>query len=89
MMSNVIDLAAWKAKQIKPRKPHWRSMSETQHMTLSAKDALEYIAFAVWYRDLQDGFDGEITCELNEDGSVEVYAVQKIEIPEEDTNSLN
>lgn len=55
-------------------------MSEiTRHRTLSAKEALEYIAFAVWQRDLPEGFDGEITCELNEDGSVEVYAVQASE----------
>lgn len=53
-------------------------MSEiVRQKTLSAKEALEYIAFAVWYRDLPEGFDGEITCELNDDGSVEVYAVEK------------
>lgn len=45
-----------------------------RHKTLSAEEALEYIAYAVWHKDLPDGFDGEITCELNDDGSVEVYA---------------
>lgn len=47
----------------------------TRHKTLSAKEALEYIAFAVWHRDVPDDFDGEITCELNDDGSIEVYAI--------------
>jgi len=46
----------------------------TRHKTLTVEEALEYVAFAVWHRDVPDGFDGEITCELNEDGSVEVYA---------------
>jgi hypothetical protein len=49
----------------------------TRHKTLTAKEALEYVAFAVWQRDLPDGFDGQITCELNDDGSVEVYAVDQ------------
>lgn len=49
----------------------------TCHKTLTAQEALEYIAFAVWHRDLPDGFDGQITCELNDDGSVEVYAVDQ------------
>jgi hypothetical protein len=49
----------------------------THHKTLTAQEALEYIAFAVWQRDLPDGFDGQITCELNDDGSVEVYAVDQ------------
>jgi hypothetical protein len=48
----------------------------TRHKTLSVEEALEYIAFAVWHRDVPDGFDGEITCELNEDGSIEVYALE-------------
>ena len=53
-------------------------MSEiTRHKTLSVKEALEYIAFAVWQRDLPEGFDGEITCEMNGDGSIEIYAVEK------------
>jgi hypothetical protein len=53
-------------------------MSEiTRHKTLTAQEALEYIAFAVWHRDLPEGFDGQITCELNDDGSVEVYAVDQ------------
>ena len=55
----------------------------TRHRTLSAKEALEYIAFAVWHKDLPKEFDGEITCELNEDGSVEVYAIDKEEDPKE------
>jgi hypothetical protein len=49
-------------------------MSTVRHKTLSLEDALQYIAFAVWHKDLPDDFDGDITCELNEDGSVEVYA---------------
>jgi len=49
----------------------------TRHKTLTAQEVLEYIAFAVWHRDLPDGFDGKITCELNDDGSVEVYAVDQ------------
>lgn len=48
--------------------------SVTRHKTLSTEEALEYIAFAVWHKDVPDDFQGEITCELNEDGSVEVYA---------------
>jgi hypothetical protein len=55
----------------------------TRHKTLSVEEALEYIAFAVWHRDVPDGFDGEITCELNEDGSIEVYALE----PEPDAAS--
>ena len=51
----------------------------TRHKTLSVKEALEYIAFAVWHRDVPDDFDGEITCELNDDGSIEVYAMDKPE----------
>lgn len=56
-------------------------MSEiTHHRTLSVEEMLEYVAFAVWYRELQArNFDGEITCELNEDGSVEVYAVEVVQ----------
>lgn len=55
-------------------------MSEVKrHKTLSAEEMLEYIAFAVWQRDLPEEFDGEITCELNEDGSVEVYTVEENE----------
>jgi hypothetical protein len=49
----------------------------TRHKTLSFEEALEYIAYAVWHRDVPDDFDGEITCELNDDGSIEVYAVDK------------
>jgi hypothetical protein len=49
----------------------------TRHKTLSVEEALEYIAFAVWYRDTPDDFDGEITCELNDDGSIEIYAKDK------------
>lgn len=93
MMDNVIDLAAWRAqhaKRIKPVKTHWRTMSEiTRHKTLTPEEVLEYIAYAIWRRDLPDGFDGEITCEFNEDGSVEVYAVEQIEEKEEDSSSLN
>lgn len=81
MMDNVINLAAWRAKQVKP---HWRTMSEiTKHRTLTPEEVLEYIAYAIWRRDLPDGFDGEITCEFNEDGSVEVYAVEQIETEED------
>ena len=59
-------------------------MSErTHHKTLTLEEALEYVAFAVWYRDLPDEFDGKITCELNDDGSVEVYAVEEATEPEE------
>jgi len=54
-----------------------------KHKTLSAEEVLEYIAFAVWHRHLPDDFDGEITCELNEDGSVEVYATDD---PDSDSN---
>lgn len=57
----------------------------TRHKTLSVEEALEYIAFAVWHRDVPDDFDGEITCELNDDGSIEVYATDKPE-PEETLN---
>jgi hypothetical protein len=52
-------------------------MSGTRHKTLTPQEALEYVAFAVWYRDLPEEFDGQITCELNEDGSVEVYVVDQ------------
>lgn len=55
----------------------------TRHKTLSVEEALEYIAFAVWHRDVPDGFCGEITCELNEDGSIEVYALE----PEPDADT--
>jgi hypothetical protein len=48
----------------------------TRHKTLTVEEALEYIAFAVWHRDLPEGFDGQITCEMNSDGSIEVYAVE-------------
>lgn len=51
----------------------------TRHKTLTVEEALEYIAFAVWHRDVPDDFDGEITCELNDDGSIEVYAMDKPE----------
>ena len=80
---NVIHLADWKSRKTSSRAP-WRIMSEiTRHKTLSVKEALEYIAFAIWHRDLPDDFDGEITCEMNEDGSIEVYAVEKTENAEE------
>jgi len=59
--------------------------SITRHKTLTVKEALEYIAFAVWHRDLPDGFDGEITCEMNDDGSIEVYAVEQKEEKEDET----
>lgn len=65
-------------------------MSEiTKHRTLKPEEVLEYIAYAIWRRDLPDGFDGEITCEFNEDGSVEVYTVEQTEEQEEDSSSLN
>jgi hypothetical protein len=47
--------------------------------TLSIEEALEYISFAIWQRDLPEGFEGEITCEMNDDGSIEVYASSKDE----------
>lgn len=50
-------------------------MSTILHKQLTAKQALEYIAHTVFIRDLPEDFDGKITCELNDDGSVEVYAV--------------
>lgn len=50
--------------------------SVTRHKTLSVEEALEYIAFAVWHRDVPEDFDGEITCELNDDGSIEIYATE-------------
>jgi hypothetical protein len=56
-----------------------------RHNTLSVEEALEYIAFAVWHRDVPDGFDGEITCELNEDGSIEVYALE----PDSEADAAN
>lgn len=84
MKNNVIDFVAWNQAR---NKKHWRTMSATtRHKSLSAKDALEYIAFAVWHRDLPDEFDGEITCEMNDDGSVEVYAVDKIDESDEPLN---
>jgi hypothetical protein len=53
-----------------------------RHKTLSITEALEYIAFAVWHRDVPDDFEGEITCELNDNGSIDVYALDP-EIEEE------
>lgn len=54
------------------------------HKQLTIEEALEYIAFAVWKRNLPEEFDGDITCEMNEDGSVDVYAVmEKSELPVE------
>jgi hypothetical protein len=47
------------------------------HKKLSMKEALEYIAFCVYYKDLPEEFDGEITCEMNEDGSVDVFASEE------------
>jgi hypothetical protein len=44
------------------------------HKKLSIKEALEYIAMAAWYKDVPEEFDGEITCEMNDDGSVDLYA---------------
>lgn len=62
-------------------------MSEIiRHKTLTTEEALEYIAFAVWHRDLQEGFDGKITCELNDDGSVEVYAIDQDDAEEQPLN---
>jgi hypothetical protein len=58
----------------------------TKHKTLTVEEALEYIAFAVWHRDLPEGFDGQITCEMNSDGSIEVYAVEKEESTEQPLN---
>jgi len=40
---------------------------------LSIEETLEYIAFAVWHKDLSENFEGEITCDMNYDGSIEVY----------------
>lgn len=48
-----------------------------RHKKLSIEEALEYIAFAVYNRDLPEEFDGEITCEMDEDGSVDIYAVSE------------
>ena len=76
-MSTVISLSAWKEKH---NKNHWRTMSAiTHHKTLSVKEALEYIAFAIWHKDLPKDFDGDITCEMNDDGTIEVYAVHEEE----------
>jgi hypothetical protein len=58
----------------------------TRYKTLTVEEALEYIAFAVWHRDLPEGFDGEITCEMNSDGSIEVYAVEKDESTQQPLN---
>lgn len=44
------------------------------HKQLSATEALEYLAYAIYSKDLPEDFNGKITCELNADGSVEVYA---------------
>lgn len=44
------------------------------HKNLTLEEALEAIAFCIFFRDLPENFNGNITCELNEDGSVEVYA---------------
>lgn len=57
----------------------------TRHKTLTPQEALEYIAFAVWHIELPEEFDGQITCELNDDGSVEVYAIDQ----DSDTQPLN
>lgn len=59
------------------------------HKQLSVKEALEYIAFAVWNKDLPEGFDGDITCEMNEDGSIDVYAIPKEEGESTDDKTYN
>jgi len=59
------------------------------HKQLTAQEALEYIAFAIWHKDLPEGFDGDITCEMNEDGSIEVYAVMEEEEDDPDNPNLN
>lgn len=76
--SKVIDLNAWKSKQKAKQKSYWRVMTDiTRHKTLTVKEVLEYVAFAIWTKDLPEEFDGEITCEMNDDGSVDVYATEK------------
>ena len=57
-----------------------------RHKQLTVEEVLEYVAFAVWSRDLPEDFDGDVTCEMNEDGSVEVYAVEE---NEREKKSLN
>lgn len=51
-------------------------MAFVRNKILTMEEALEYVAYAVLMRDLPDEFDGDITCEINEDGEVEIYAVQ-------------
>jgi hypothetical protein len=58
------------------------------HKTLSFEEALEYLAYAVMMRDLPDGFDGKITCELNDDGSIDIYAAPS-ETEEKENNTMN
>lgn len=59
-------------------------MPTIRHRSLTAQEVLEYIAFAVLHLDAPDDFDGEITCELNEDGTAEIYASSS---DEEDVNT--
>lgn len=76
--SNVIYLNAWKLVQKAKQKSYWRVMTDiTRHKTLTIEEVLEYIAFAIWTKDLPEEFDGEITCEMNDDGTVDVYAIEK------------
>jgi len=46
------------------------------HKQLELEEALQYIAFAILKKDLPEGFDGDITCEMNDDGSVEIYVTE-------------
>lgn len=76
--SKVINLEAWKSKRVVKKKTDWRVMADiTRHKTLTVKEVLEYVAFAIWTRDLPEEFDGEITCDMNDDGTVDVYAIEK------------
>jgi hypothetical protein len=50
------------------------------HKTLSVKEALGHIAYSIYHRELSnkdESFEGDITCEMNEDGTVDVYFVNK------------
>lgn len=76
--SKVVNLEIWKSKHRAKQKSYWRVMTDiTRHKTLTVKEVLEYVAFAIWTKDLPEEFDGEITCEMNDDGSVDVYAIEK------------
>ena len=46
------------------------------HKQLELEEALQYIAFAILKKDLPEDFDGDITCEMNDDGSVEIYVTE-------------